>query len=283
MRRSKGFTLIELLVVIAIIAILAAILFPVFAQARARARAISCVSNLKQIGTATNMYVQDYDETFPCGWGEPNGSAMWRMTIQPYIQKYGSQTDFYSTQGTFGVFVCPDTPANPPNFGPTSYGYNAFGGFTQGWKECEPRPGGGFWWGFPGSKLATIFKPANLVAYADASTVGQSRARDPNFEDGSPGWTGCGGSTVTGPFRFNPDVWREEWSIDWDFGVPGDGHTPNAGEDWGSCRNGGRRPFPRHFKQFNAAFADGHVKAVNQSQLNTQIMTANDILHNNNN
>ncbi|MCX6381377.1 MAG: prepilin-type N-terminal cleavage/methylation domain-containing protein [Armatimonadetes bacterium] len=65
-RRSKrAFTLIELLVVIAIIAILAAILFPVFAQAREKARGISCISNLKQSGTATQMYIQDYDETFP--------------------------------------------------------------------------------------------------------------------------------------------------------------------------------------------------------------------------
>ncbi len=61
----KGFTLIELLVVIAIIAILAAILFPVFAQAREKARQTSCLSNLKQQGTAVYMYVQDYDETFP--------------------------------------------------------------------------------------------------------------------------------------------------------------------------------------------------------------------------
>jgi len=61
--RSSGFTLIELLVVIAIIAILAAILFPVFAQAREKARAITCISNLKQVGTGMMMYVQDYDET----------------------------------------------------------------------------------------------------------------------------------------------------------------------------------------------------------------------------
>jgi prepilin-type N-terminal cleavage/methylation domain-containing protein/prepilin-type processing-associated H-X9-DG protein len=64
-RAASGFTLIELLVVIAIIAILAAILFPVFAQARDKARAASCMSNLKQIGTAHNMYMQDYDNTFP--------------------------------------------------------------------------------------------------------------------------------------------------------------------------------------------------------------------------
>src|SRR5579871_6345149 len=63
--RASGFTLIELLVVIAIIAILAAILFPVFAQARASARAISCVSNVKQFATGVLMYAQDYDETIP--------------------------------------------------------------------------------------------------------------------------------------------------------------------------------------------------------------------------
>ncbi len=77
MRKRNGFTLIELLVVIEIIAILAAILFPVFAQARERARAISCISNLKQLGLATTMYAQDYDETlftqpFPGCYTDPN-------------------------------------------------------------------------------------------------------------------------------------------------------------------------------------------------------------------
>ena len=66
-RSGKGFTLIELLVVIAIIAILAAILFPVFAQARDKARAAACLSNTKQIALALHLYVQDYDETTPGG------------------------------------------------------------------------------------------------------------------------------------------------------------------------------------------------------------------------
>src|SRR5690242_21003145 len=90
---KRGFTLIELLVVIAIIAILAAILFPVFAQAREKARATSCLSNLKQIGTGCMMYIQDYDETYPLGytWDENDawGGTMWTLSLAPYIQKYG--------------------------------------------------------------------------------------------------------------------------------------------------------------------------------------------------
>ncbi|MCW3100564.1 MAG: prepilin-type N-terminal cleavage/methylation domain [Chthonomonadaceae bacterium] len=272
--KRRGFTLIELLVVIAIIAILAAILFPVFAQARERARAISCVSNLKQIGTATNMYVQDYDETYPCGWGGPGDSAircMWRYSLQPYIQKYGSQTkDPYDGTGytNMGVFICPDQPGDPGSYGPTGYGYNAFGGLTRGWADY-----GGGAGGFPGAKMATLNKPANLVAFADAGEVGgPSKPLDPNFDQGSPSWTGCGGDN-NGPYTFNPDVWKERWSVDWDFGIP-------MQEDWGSCRNGGRRPMPRHFKSFNAAFADGHVKAVRSNQLKAKLYTDDDILHN---
>ena len=90
-KRRNGFTLIELLVVIAIIAILAAILFPVFAQAREKARGISCLSNVKQIATGTAMYVQDYDETFPMNlYMGQNGPAPCVYTawtaIMPYIK-----------------------------------------------------------------------------------------------------------------------------------------------------------------------------------------------------
>jgi prepilin-type N-terminal cleavage/methylation domain-containing protein/prepilin-type processing-associated H-X9-DG protein len=270
-RVRKGFTLIELLVVIAIIAILAAILFPVFAQARARARAATCISNLKQIGLATVMYAQDYDETYPCGWGSSDGGrSMYRITIQPYIQRYGNPDDPYNSNFNFGIFSCPDRPTGP-SWGPSSYGYNAhpaFGnvGMTQGWREV-PGSGGsqGF---FPGSAIAAINNPANFVAFADAGELGDpnsgdpaaaafgaaNAARDPNINNGSPGWTGCG-DDATGPFLFNPLVWQERWSVDWGFGVPGS-------EDFGNCRNGGRRPMARHAQKVNAAFADGHVKSV---------------------
>ena len=101
MKANRGFTLIELLVVIAIIAILAAILFPVFAKAREKARQGSCLSNEKQIGVALMQYVQDYDETYPQSYyylnpavGGAAGYFQWSYTTQPYIRNWQ-------------IFVCP--------------------------------------------------------------------------------------------------------------------------------------------------------------------------------
>jgi len=117
----RAFTLIELLVVIAIIAILEAILFPVFAQAREKARQTVCLSNCKQIGTGVAMYTQDYDEILPAtGWQGPctlastgvmadanvnTGYYAFPIAVQPYVKNYG-------------VFRCPDDP-NPGGWGKT--------------------------------------------------------------------------------------------------------------------------------------------------------------------
>jgi prepilin-type N-terminal cleavage/methylation domain-containing protein/prepilin-type processing-associated H-X9-DG protein len=92
--QSKGFTLIELLVVIAIIAILAAILFPVFGRARENARRSSCMSNMKQIGLGTMQYSQDYDETMFRSYVGGTTNRAWGIIIQPYVK---------STQ----LFKCP--------------------------------------------------------------------------------------------------------------------------------------------------------------------------------
>ena len=122
--RSQGqaaFTLIELLVVIAIIAILAAILFPVFARARENARRSSCQSNLKQIALGVKQYIQDYDEKFPLATAALTASAGtvgWADSIQPYLK---------SSQ----IYQCPsesNAPTGTPVVGSndyTDYWYNA--------------------------------------------------------------------------------------------------------------------------------------------------------------
>lgn len=99
-RRQSGFTLIELLVVIAIIAILAAILFPVFAQAREKARQASCLSNTKQVGTATLMYVQDYDEQMPLSAYLDSGQRVGYHVVD-LIFPYAKNAN---------VFQCPSAP-----------------------------------------------------------------------------------------------------------------------------------------------------------------------------
>ncbi len=116
-RAQRGFTLIELLVVIAIIAILAAILFPVFAQAREKARQTSCLSNMKQIGLALQQYATDYEGTMPPsqlsqtpnGMGDP--AVSWPTLVYPYVKNEG-------------VFVCPS--------GETSLTRQDLGGGTSG-------------------------------------------------------------------------------------------------------------------------------------------------------
>jgi prepilin-type N-terminal cleavage/methylation domain-containing protein len=134
MQQRRGFTLIELLVVIAIIAILAAILFPVFAQAREKARQTTCTSNLKQIGTAFMMYVQDYDETYAPWTGAcADPSLRWALRymypglVDPYI-KNGANVQ---TGELKDVWACPSSKAGLGAVSNT-YAYNfwTFGGYS---------------------------------------------------------------------------------------------------------------------------------------------------------
>jgi len=151
--KPKAFTLIELLVVIAIIAILAAILFPVFARARENARRSSCQSNLKQIGLGIAQYTQDYDEKLPTRVYQDAGGAdsySWRQVIQPYLK---------STQ----IFMCPSNTDNTKVSDTAMLGYPAIN-VSYGAN------------GRDNNKLALFGSPGAPVALSAITSVAQTLA-----------------------------------------------------------------------------------------------------------
>jgi prepilin-type N-terminal cleavage/methylation domain-containing protein/prepilin-type processing-associated H-X9-DG protein len=161
-RRRTGFTLIELLVVIAIIAILAAILFPVFAQAREKARQTQCVSNHRQIGTAATMYAQDYDEMFvPVLISFVEGGLgrfpLWPRLLQPYIKNGNVFREPSNMQRT--PYEAIDHPTSPENwrFNVQRFWYEGIFA-AMGRNACLPSSG---------FSLAQVSQPADSIAFAD--------------------------------------------------------------------------------------------------------------------
>ncbi len=182
-RIKSGFTLIELLVVIAIIAILAAILFPVFAQAREKARAITCVSNVKQIGLAYAMYTQDYDEMTPSLWG---GTSKLPCTV---ADQSGCRREWWNGLVPYvksiPLFYCPDRTsgsADSYNIWEQSLGITKYTVYGYNWGPIQRR-GGGLLQGqfrvpiapgssdtrslLPGVSIASITAPAQCFAFGD--------------------------------------------------------------------------------------------------------------------
>jgi prepilin-type N-terminal cleavage/methylation domain-containing protein/prepilin-type processing-associated H-X9-DG protein len=161
----KGFTLIELLVVVAIIAILAAILFPVFAQVREKARQASCLSNEKQLGLAYMMYVQDYDETFIFGdtTGGKSAGSGYASCLFPYVKSRGA-------------YLCPDdyVKRNPWAPNPISYAQNTFLGAYYPFYLWSISPTGQIS-GQGIAIMATLQYPASTVLlYEDSGQIGGS-------------------------------------------------------------------------------------------------------------
>ena len=245
--RARAFTLIELLVVIAIIAILGAILFPVFAQAREKARQTTCASNLRQIVLATQMYLQDYDETFfPAyyigdgGRTQPNnyGYYFWPWLLRPYTN-------------SFEVFWCPSEPkSNCRELDHPYFGY-VFGRFpawglnqvflSPSLDEFNPTE-----YPYRGAPLARVQRAGEIVMFVESITL----------ETRSQGLTCTGYDRIGYAMVYPPRLWQ--------------GAPPLRPLSYGHV-------FPRHFSQIrdgqvvggfaNVAFVDGHIKPMTLDSL----------------
>lgn len=250
-----AFTLIELLVVIAIIAILAAILFPVFAQAREKARQASCMSNLKQGALAVMQYTQDYDETFPVGHMQLNWvNQSWVISVQPYMKN-------------LAVFFCPSDPIagdvapDASGWAGRNVSYAANGFYSGNWC-CNPTWTQGFplrgpmgiafegWLdsGNGASTLSDMTRPADTILIAEKYS-GESTYWARNSSGFSP-------NTV-----FGGDVTH---NIGW-----GDMRTPNGTRTPAKYPNGINGAVSTHKNGMaNFAFVDGHVKAMKPERTN---------------
>ncbi len=256
MLNKKGFTLIELLVVIAIIAILAAILFPVFAQAREKARAIACLAQAQQIGLGAHMYMEDYDETwvvysygiqgnnvYSPGFGQGYALVDWEQNLQPYIKNRqificpsGDVTDLYYESW-------PNGQNNPPN--PSNKDSGCTGCYQTSWCWNAIQPGSANW------PAAAIVDPS----YNTSDKSGYILTADP-----SAYWDG---DSIPDAAIQNPSgsIWIAEG--DWtDMGTDDD-------TDYGwvalhnSSKVGQYRGYyvrDRHSEGFNAIFGDDHAK-----------------------
>jgi prepilin-type N-terminal cleavage/methylation domain-containing protein/prepilin-type processing-associated H-X9-DG protein len=237
-RNTRGFTLIELLVVIAIIAILAAILFPVFARARENARRASCQSNLKQLGLATMQYAQDYDDGFPNlrlksaqvpvgGFWDTSANTdtwYWPQILYPYHK---------SNQ----VFFCPSAPDGGTTYKdqPHIRNYGANNVIVKDWEDPSTNPTN-----YISLKQGEIVAPASTYLFMDASmySTQNSYARSPG-----------------GKYSWVPGVGN----------VTGVAYSSSMSTNYISDYQEGR-----HFDGVNVAFADGHVKWLKTATLTAE-------------
>lgn len=261
-QRASAFTLIELLVVIAIIAILAAILFPVFAQARAQARKISCLSNQKELGLGCLMYSQDYDEALIMGWNgtqpaehRDDGSqyrpwTAWTLNVQPYIKN-------------LDILLCPDNPWNSfiQAVNPTArkeiyspYGYNY--GYLGDFQGADP--------GLAWAGTYYLWKPISQAGInRPASTVMITDGMGPDWADATKNgsvWTQPIGPVVEPPDAtlsdhvFFGNGWGNQTDYTSNYDYPGYGGV--------SFRHSGSGFVPNVLPTggANVCFCDGHAK-----------------------
>lgn len=255
-RPNKAFTLIELLVVIAIISILAAILFPVFAQARERARQVSCLSNQKQLGIAIGMYAQDYDENIlPAAMyptlmqgGDKNQTILWTVMVQPYVKN----EQVFLCASASGSRFARDWASRKAQ----STGYNGVTAVDpDGIDTPDGSPAGAI-------ALAMIDEPARTPLIADTPGKDGGKYRGYVFEPRA------GKRNLTDPRLTTPLVADHDLIAD-----------PAVG---GVLEPGQLKPiFCRHFADgnnrgtTNLVFADGHAKSYSAASILGQDRGAN--------
>ena len=239
--RRIAFTLIELLVVIAIIAILAAILFPVFARARENARRTSCVNNMKQMGLGVAMYVQDNDGRYPMSSNTDGSGRRWPDYIFPYVK---------SAQ----LFICPSVSESDvtsrgkawaTSTGPTGnhfgYGYNYQ---YLGNSRVVARPN------FPFTATdSVVIDPARTIAILDSNGV--TGATDGTYIVDPPRLVSYADGTPRGSGRSSAPIAY----------YPNNSSATDGNETLRSL------PASRHLEMVAVAFADGHAKAMKPSVL----------------
>jgi len=267
MKRKAAFTLIELLVVIAIIAILAAILFPVFAQAKVAAKKTQSLSNVKQIGLGDMMYLTDYDDSFPQSeTGSGNTYMSWAAVVYPYIKNGDHNNSSAGVSQSFassGIFRSPSNPrqevVGANSEGAFNYGVH-FSLFVDNFGH-DPSQGAPN----PGVPQSVVDQVADKVMLMEKGTNNPGSGYNyPWFHDWQQMWVGSICTTPGDPstvYRDGVDVYTPGTSV----------YAPQFDSDCNAATSGNWECAAHARYRFNQTapmvFADGHAKAIKKGAI----------------